>query len=256
MNANRTITKEWFLVISMAALVAAMSFRYIPVRTGLTIHINNYVGDRLLALDTATYRNELGQSFTVTNFKYYISGIKLKDKNGKERYVHEGYYLIKQDDDASHMIQLDYVPEGEYTDMEFTLGVDSLHNCSGAQSGALDPANGMFWAWNTGYIFLKLEGKAPESRSPGRIFEYHIGGYKAPANCIRDIKLSMASKPLLIGTDKNPHMYIRADVQEVLRTPTTIDFTKLSSVTDFHQAPVIADNYKDMFRIFGIRYER
>jgi hypothetical protein len=34
-----------------------------------------------------------------------------------------------------------------------------------------------------------------------------------------------------------------------MNTPTTIDLSKLSSVTDFHNATTIADNYSDMFSI-------
>jgi hypothetical protein len=36
------------------------------------------------------------------------------------------------------------------TAIKFLLGVDSLKNVSGIQTGALDPAKGMFWTWNTG----------------------------------------------------------------------------------------------------------
>ena len=39
------------------------------------------------------------------------------------------------------------------------LGVDSVLNYNGVHEGALDPINGMYWTWQTGYIHCKLEGK-------------------------------------------------------------------------------------------------
>ena len=130
-----------YIVTGMAALVAAMSFT-VPKQTTVTIRFENYVGKTPLKLDDATYKNALGQAYTVSEFKYYISHITLHAKNGKD-YVSSQYFLIDQDDSASQKITLTDVPPGNYTSLDFTIGVDSLHNCNGAQTGALDPLNGM-----------------------------------------------------------------------------------------------------------------
>ncbi len=229
-----------------------MSFNT-PTKNKLTIQFKNCVGNADLNLESL-YSNALGQSFTVTNFKYYIGKIKLKSTEGKV-YSSREYFLTDERDEASKQVVLNDIPEGNYTSIEFILGVDSLHNCSGAQEGALDPTNGMFWAWNTGYIFLKLEGKSPESKSQGNIFEYHIGGYKNPTNCIRKINLSFKNKSLGIGQKTSLRLILKADVGQVLKEPLSIDFAKLSSVTDFHYATLIADNYADMFSFLEIKNE-
>jgi hypothetical protein len=44
-------------------------------------------------------------------------------------------------------------------------------------SGTLDPALGMYWAWNTGYIHFKLEGTSNLCSTKNQEFQYHIGGY-------------------------------------------------------------------------------
>lgn len=225
-----------------------MSFTLKPDSGKLTLVLHHYVGDELLNLDTASYKNALGQPFTVTKFKYYIGNIRFRKVNGEEIQI-DNYYLVDEDEDRSKKISLN-LPDGGYTAISFIIGVDSLHNCSGAQSGALDPVNAMFWTWNTGYIFLKLEGKSPLSKSPGNIFEYHIGGYKQPANCIR--RVSLALKQTLVISNATPkELQIKADADELLKSPTTIDISVLSSVTDFHNATIIADNYADMFSIIG-----
>ena len=217
-------------------------------------------GNYKLDVDSS-YINGIGQPFTVTNFKYYISNIKLIDSTGRV-FENRNSYLINQDDSASHYISLKEIPEGSYSRITFIIGVDSMHNCSGAQSGALDPINGMFWTWNSGYIFLKLEGKSPASKQPGHTFEYHIGGYKEPANCIREVSLdiaglrSYASDDHIISGGEAGTCQIRlaADISSILSAHYVVDFSKLSSVTDFHNAATIADNYKDMFHVVGVFY--
>lgn len=213
----------------------------------LKIQFHNFASNEPLKLDEATYTNELGQSFTVSNFKYYIGKIKLL--NEKDIVVETNtYYLIKEDESETKSIELHNIPKGIYKSISFILGVDSIDNCSGAKSGALDPINGMFWAWNTGYIFLKLEGNAQESKSSGHIFEYHIGGFKPPHNCIRKVNLTF-EKPMLIDRHLKNEIHLKVDILEILKTPTSLNFSILSSVTDHKNAILVADNYCDMFSI-------
>ena len=58
-------------------------------------------------------------------------------------------------------------------------------NTSGAHSGALDPSNGMFWSWQSGYINFKIEGLSPSCVTRKNKFQFHIGGYQAPHNTLR-----------------------------------------------------------------------
>jgi len=171
----------------------------------------------------------------------------LKNVNGS-KYANKEYYLIDEMDETTKQINLNDVPDGEYSAIEYLIGVDSLHNCSGTQSGALDPVKGMFWAWNTGYIFLKFDGISPLSKSPGNLLEFHIGGYRSPNNCIRKITLNL-KKPLFISATSTQEINIKADVLQIFKSPTTIDFAIISSVTDFHNATTIANNYAGMFSL-------
>ncbi len=252
----RILSKKCCLIFAIIpALVLLMSFKPLPAKSKLIIHFENYVGIRKLALDTATYINEMGQSYTVTNFKYYISNIELEYQNSKKSFVVQGSYLIRQDEENTWTVELDEIPADSYRNISFMIGVDSLHNCSGAQSGALDPVNGMFWTWNTGYIFMKFEGKSPASKSPGRIFEYHIGGYKEPTNFIRSTTLSFEKEAMTMIAAKTTQLYIKTDASKILKGSNTIDFSKMSSVTDFHYADKIADNYVNMFSIIRFSNE-
>ncbi|WP_133162713.1 MbnP family protein [Flavipsychrobacter stenotrophus] len=240
----------YFAIIVILATGLAMSFSAPADNGKLTIQFNHYVDSHLLELDTVNYTNDVHQAFTVTKFKYYVGNVSLLRKDGTQ-YQQVSYFLINEEEPLSKQIIWHSIPAGEYTGLSFIIGVDSAHNCTGLQEGALDPINAMFWTWNTGYIFLKLEGKAPASKSPGRIFEYHIGGFREPVNSIRTVRLNF-SVPLIITPGADHIIQLKADAAEVLKTPVAIDFSILSSVTDAHNATMIADNYKDMFSIISI----
>lgn len=211
----------------------------------LVIHIEHKVDSQYLQLDSITYKNNIGQPYTITKFKYYLSNIILKSKDKKKSISHD-VFLIDEENTSSKEIILSKIKKGVYDSISFIIGVDSLRNCSGAQSGALDPINTMFWTWNTGYIFLKLEGKSTMSSAPGKIFEYHIGGYKEPTNAIEKVHFALPF-PLDFTKVNEQTIKVNVNVAELFRAPMDIDFSKLPSVTDTKNALVISRNYKDMF---------
>jgi hypothetical protein len=232
----------------MIGLFFLFSFRFSKPKNlpSLVIEFNHFVGNDKLILDSLMYKNEFQQSYSISKFRYYISNIKLKRKDGTE-YASSEYYLIDVEDKKSQQIVIQ--EQGNYSNISFTIGVDSLRNCSGLQKGTLDPVNGMFWAWNTGYIFLKCEGKSIYSKSPSNIFEYHIGGFKQPNNCLRQVSLDLSEKTIQVIEDDADLLSLSVDISEVFKTPKSIDFTVLSSVTDFNNATMMADNYADMFSV-------
>ena len=194
------------------------------------------------------YLSESGQVFSVSKFKYYISNIKLTKDDGTV-YAPESYYLIDQDVPASKKITLENVPAGTYKGVSFTIGIDSARNCSGAQTGALDPLYGMFWDWNTGYIFFKLEGHSDAAPGTGDNLIFHTGGYKLPHNCIRTVSPSLGGQTFTVKSGHTPNVHYKTDILEVFKSPTVIDFTSTYSVQGGPQAEIISDNYTDMITL-------
>lgn len=214
----------------------------------LQIDFRHFVGNDLLVFKEKEYANELGQKYTVTKFKYYVSNIELRTDSGKV-FSCSDYFLINEDEPSSKQIIIKGIPAGNYTSLSFVIGVDSVHNCSGLQEGALDPVKGMFWAWNTGYIFLKLEGKSDVSTAQGGIFEYHIGGFKSPANSIRKVTLNLGEMDFITEQRQLRMISIKTDIAEILKTPVSIDFSVIPVVSDLTNAEMVANNYSDMFSL-------
>jgi hypothetical protein len=68
------------------------------------------------------------------------------------------------------------------------VGIHAAIQTSGVFTGDLDPINGMYWAWNTGFISVKCVGEVIHTKN-GKLqkFEYHLGAYQAPFACIKTI---------------------------------------------------------------------
>jgi hypothetical protein len=66
-------------------------------------------------------------------------------------------------------------------------------------AGDLDPIKGMYWAWQSGYINMKLEGKSSSCKTRNNEFQFHIGGYLSPYYAIRKVALSYDKKATQIN---------------------------------------------------------
>jgi hypothetical protein len=157
-----------------------------------------------------------GDSLTFTTFKYYISNFKLKNSDGNWWSHPESYFLVDLSNSASTTLTLTDVPEGSYTEMSYVLGVDSTRNVSGAQSGALSTANGMFWSWSTGYIMLKAEGTSPDSGTGS--FSFHLGGFSGSNNIVTSKTASFGSETLNVTEDKNVQVNLKLNPARLFHT--------------------------------------
>jgi hypothetical protein len=162
----------------------------------------------------------------------------------------ESYHLLEADDEGSLEISLPNVPFGVYTSIQFMIGVDSTRNVSGAQTGALDPANGMFWSWSSGYIMTKLEGTSPQSTASGNIIMFHSGGFSGPNSVLKTVSPSFNSATANVSASVTPEIHFKVDVLEMLTSPTTINFSTLNTIhMPGASAKTMADNYADMFSV-------
>lgn len=155
-------------------------------------------------------------TLTFNTLMYYVSNIKLKNENG-EWWVHpESYFLINASSAASCEIEILDVPNGKYTDIAYTMGVDSTRNVSGAQTGALSTAHGMFWGWNTGYIMIKAEGTSPNSSVNS--FTYHLAGFSGDYNIVKENTTSFGGDTLIVASDKVVEINMNVDVSDMFNT--------------------------------------
>ncbi len=200
-----------------------------------------------LKLETKKYVNAHGDSLYIDEFRFYISGIKFSG-SGAAASEKESYHLIDAGEASTQTIYMKNIPAGNYTQLNFMIGVDSTANTNGANGGDLDPVKGMYWAWNTGYIMAKLQGRSSVCKTLHHAFEFHIGGYLPPFNAARNVNLETGV--LTVEAGKESVVYLKADAAEWFKDPETIDLSKMNEVNmPGKDAMKIADNYKDMFSV-------
>jgi hypothetical protein len=228
----------------------------------LYIQFVNQAGGQPLQLNTGEYSNEAGELFTVSMLQYFISNIRLRNTNGKDFVVpnDSSYFLINESSPDSRLVRVN-VPEGEYDRIYFIVGVDSLRNTMpvGKRNGVLDPANsmdnGMYWGWNSGYIFFKMEGnspKAPVDPTGQRKFRYHIGGFGGYSaltiNNIKQITIDLPGQERIIAHKERPSTtYVGADILKTFEGKTSIQISEHPSVMFSAFSVNIANNYSNMF---------
>ena len=203
-----------------------------------------------------SYLNHFNESYTVKTFKFYIHGVQfINTDSGRVYEANKGdYFLVNCADSASSLVKVAVLPF-KYNRIAFTIGVDSARNVSGAQTGALDPTQGMFWTWNTGYIMAKLEGNSPASSAPGQMFEYHIGGFKTGESVLRKVTLLMPFEEIMdLKGGQTAEVTITADVNAWFYNPHDIKLSVNPAVmTPGALAMQVAENYSKMFTITDIK---
>ncbi len=241
--------KKLILTIYLSALICMGII--IPM-TGfsqkqVSLFFHHKAGNEALVLGN-NYTTPLGEKITVQRFRYYISNISITDKQGKNSTLPVDYFLVDEADSLSKIINLS-VPDNAISSIQFLLGVDSIRNVSGVQTGALDPMRGMFWTWNSGYIMAKLEGTSESSTIAGHYFTYHIGGFKGMNNTLKTITL-----PLPQTTTSVQELHINVDINSWFKNSSEI---RTSETAVCHMpgplAKKIADNYSSMFSINAVR---
>lgn len=221
-----------------------------PVKTtSVKIIFNNTVKGAAIVLYDSAYTNPFGEAFIINKFRYYVSHISLKGA-GHSFTAPNQYYLVDEKLPESQTIELE-VPAGNYLSLHFLLGVDSLHNVSGAQGGALDPTKDMFWTWNTGYVMAKLEGTSPASTIVNHKYEFHIGGFSGKYNVLKNIELKFpGNKPVVFTPNKTVEIIVEADINTWWQHPNDIKIADRPAINSpgIH-ALAISDNYAKMFSI-------
>ncbi len=165
-------------------------------QTSLALDFQLQFSGKTLELGKQLYHSPTGDSLYLDALRFYVSGIQLKGKNGAYA-EKESYHLLDAEQAASLSIALKNVPPGRFDSLVFWVGTDSLINVSGAMGGDLDPTLGMYWAWNSGYINLKLEGRSNSCNNRYHSFEFHIGGYMPPHQTVRRVALPINHWPVL-----------------------------------------------------------
>ncbi|MFC2186066.1 MbnP family protein [Fulvivirgaceae bacterium LMO-SS25] len=217
-----------------------------PDRADITLRFEHMVGSEALNF-TSQFSTSAGKTFTVEDFRYYISNLSFENSASGTKYdIPNSYHLIRENGTGVFELVLQNVPLDDYDKFNFSWGIDAEKNTSLDQTGDLDPANEMAWNWNTGYKFLLLEGRLTPSNQ-GLV--YHIGSnhnYKNLNFAIpQDTQIDSRTKSTMI---------FNVDILKAFEGNSIIDIAINNSVMGGEIADNIASNVgQGLFKLHEIK---
>lgn len=125
--------------------------------------------------------------FQLTHLSFYIGHVELLNDNKSVAQLSD-YYLIDLTDSTKNKLNFPLASDLVFNRMRFQIGIDSSVIENGVMSRDLDPMNGHFWSWQSGYIHFKLEGEFLD-----KPITYHIGGASGPTNTLQTVILPVKS---------------------------------------------------------------
>ena len=148
-------------------------------------------------------------SLQITTLRFYLSNFRLLKGENVVWAEPKSYHLVDVESPNSTHFSLILPKNLDFDALKCDLGIDSLTNTEGAKDGDLDPTKGMYWAWQSGYINLKLEGISRLCPTRKNKFQFHIGGFLGD-----DYALQTLDFPL--NKAATHPFYLRFDVQQFL----------------------------------------
>lgn len=188
--------KKVVVVIVIFAL-ACLSFQMKINKKDVPVSLHLNFQNEPLVLDDKKYVTKTNDTVAITKMKFYLSNIVLELEDGTQYKESNSFHLVDAETLSSLEFYLKNVPDIKIKKIGFAVGIDSKNSISEKFDGDLDPALGMYWAWNTGYINMKLEGKSSSCTSVKKEFQFHIGGYLPKQNALQEIELKIDENQII-----------------------------------------------------------
>lgn len=266
----KNISKLFLAIFATVASISCQKEEIGPNdKNSLMIEFDNRIGDQKLVLGQTKAKNAIGEEFTVTKLNYFVSNIALKKENGEVIKFPDQYFLVRQSEANSLNITLKDVPAANYTCLTYTIGVDSLKSISDVaqRTGVLDPASygtdNMYWSWNSGYIFFKMEGTSPAIPANNMMgmtqYEFHVGGFggrtAVTPNNLKTLNFTFG-QVATVRKDIAPTIHIINDVTKVFSAKNQISIAKSYMIHAPAAGTVIAENYAQSFIVDHVHNDK
>ncbi len=147
------------------------------------------------------YITPQNDSISFSSLKIYFSDFRFKDKISGRITSIDTLIFYDLSDSSTHSFFND-LNLSNYESVAFTLGLDSSKNVSGELENAYDPLLGMYWAWNTGYINMKIMGESSAVPTNSHEFEFHLGGYRSPFATAQNIQIDLNDQYIYFDLEK------------------------------------------------------
>lgn len=204
----------------------------------LTFKVTPLVNGQTFQMGSA-YTSSENQRFMYEKFQFYLSKVKLTATDGSEQSISD---VMWYDLSQPETIKLK-VPEGDYSALKFSIGLDSAMNASNpadyAEGHPLSYSQNNYWTWASKYIFAKLEGRCDNNLSGtdyAGAFSYHLG----LDTLYREKTLA---RNISVSTDAVTNVELIINVDEIFEGIDIVEDNFTHSTSDFALAQQIMNNF-------------
>lgn len=190
------------------------------------------------------YSDSANYTLQVEGFKFYISNITLVNTNNQEVKIKD-VDLIDFKTAGENYSSIN-VPLGDYKEIKFGIGVDSVLNNTDptvyANSHPLSVFQNTYWNWSTQYRFIMLEGRADtisgSNSNLNQLLIYHTGtenlyreysksvNFSVQLNATHEESLKINLNKIFYGVSGN------VDLKSESATHTTTNFALALKITE------------------------
>ena len=214
------------------------------------LSFKTYVNQDQLVLNNALYDDYMGRKYRVELLKFYLSNCFLEKQDGTLIPIVD-VALVDYASATPLSIDLD-VETGNYINLHFAIGLDSLMNASDPvdfdSSHPLSIANNTYWSWASKYKFFMLEGRVDSQSDgiPDATFSYHSGFnslYREITVPLNDFNISSDGAAVLLELNLESVLNGEAGVIDFVSEPFS------HSENDYEILETISNNLVNAFTI-------
>lgn len=214
----------------------------------LEITIEPVFNGEPLRLDSLSYDTAARETLSVTRLSYLLSGFALEGDDGRWTEIPETIAWIDATSRRNSVL-LENIPPGKFRALRFHIGPDPKANAADVTrfpaTHPLNPnLNGLHWTWQTGYIFMAIEGHYRAGNSASKGYAHHLA---------RDPNRTRITLPAPLDLTHDAGALLHLDIATLLNAPRPLSFEKDGSATHSRDgdpiAAVLVANLPGAFRV-------
>lgn len=222
-----------------------------PTKPKLTLNFNHLFDGNPLELFNYQ-QNAAGNFFTFSKIKYFVGDVQLMNLDGSWYRTQANGLIDVKENQLS--FQIPNMPPQGFKGIYFVIGIDSITNrtVDPATRPNTDPLNplvhgGMYWGWDPGFIFMKMEGKYAKSTGDTSNYLYHIGRDKFASY------VELQTDTFYLESAQNTNLFFDVHLDKFFNSPNEFDIENdgdlsHSSLSDLTILPKLHPNIKGMFQ--------
>lgn len=227
-----------------------------PATGHVTLHFDHEVDGDSLVLNQRRYANTAGNAYSVVRLRYFVSDVVLHRSDGAQALL-AGVHYRDAESLSTRDLHAGGVPQGTYTALTFTFGLDEARNRTGALPNTLENAR-MAWPedWGGGYHYMQLEGRYLPATGPETGFAVHTGRRQLASDPVAFHHHVRVTLPLLgfAIRDTQREISVLMNVNEWFANPNVYDFAAFppNIMIDLQAQGLLRENGQDAFRIGAV----